>query len=289
MEKQTVIGIFDYGIDAQMAAQKLMKSGISDNNIDLFVNGAHERTGSTTGTSTIGSSTSATNTTGTSTVGSGTSATNRDTNGTDNFFGSLFGDSDDSSKYAEVARHGAVLTVHAQSEEEARRAAELLDQCGAIDVDQRAEQYRNMPQENRADWIRSNSAIPVIEEEMQVGKREVETGGVRLRSRIVERPVEEHLRLREEHINVERRAVNRPASEQDFATFKEGETTIIEHAEVPVVNKEARVVEEVSLNKETEERDETVRGTVRKTDVEIDDLDETNERRNQRPGGQSTL
>ncbi|MBF9254363.1 YsnF/AvaK domain-containing protein [Pontibacter sp. 172403-2] len=271
MEKQTVIGIFDYGIDAQMAAQKLMKSGIPDNNIDLFVNGAHERTGNTTGTNTLATD------------------RNRDNDETDNFFGSLFGDSDESTKYAEVARHGAVLTVHAQSEEEAKRAAELLDQCGAIDVDKRAEQYRSMPQENRADWIKSNSSIPVIEEEMEVGKREVETGGVRLRSRIVERPVEEHLRLREEHINVERRAVNRPASEQDFAAFKEGETTIIEHAEVPVVNKEARVVEEVSLNKETESRDETVRGTVRKTDVEIDDLDETNERRNQRPGGQSTL
>lgn len=276
MEKQTVIGIFDYGIDAQMAAQKLMKSGIPDNNIDLMVNGAQERTGSTTGTSTVGTGTSATN-------------RDRDKEGTDSFFGSLFGDSDESGKYAEVARHGAVLTIHAKSEEEARRAAELLDQCGAIDVDQRAEQYRNMPQEKREDWIKSNSSIPVIEEEMQVGKREVETGGVRLRSRIVERPVEEHLRLREEHINVERRAVNRPASEQDFATFKEGETTIKEHAEVPVVNKEARVVEEVSLNKETEERDETVRGSVRKTDVEIDDLDETNERRNQRPGGQNTL
>lgn len=276
MEKQTVIGIFDYGIDAQMAAQKLMKSGIPDNNIDLMVNGAQERTGSTTGTSTVGTGTSATN-------------RDRDKEGTDSFFGSLFGDSDESGKYAEVARHGAVLTIHAKSEEEARRAAELLDQCGAIDVDQRAEQYRNMPQEKREDWIKSNSSIPVIEEEMQVGKREVETGGVRLRSRIVERPVEEHLRLREEHINVERRAVNRPASEQDFATFKEGETTIKEQAEVPVVNKEARVVEEVSLNKETEERDETVRGSVRKTDVEIDDLDETNERRNQRPGGQNTL
>jgi len=270
MEKQTVIGIFDYGIDAQMAAQKLMKSGIPDNSIDLAVNGAHERTGSAANTNI-----SATN-------------TDRD-NGTDNFFSSLFSDNDESGKYAEVARHGAVLTVHAQSEEQAKRAAELLDQCGAIDVDKRAEEYRNVPQESRADWINSNAAIPVIEEKMEVGKREVETGGVKMRSRIVERPVEEHLRLREEHINVERRAVNRPASEQDFASFKEGETTITEHAEVPIVNKEARVVEEVRLNKETEERNETVRGTVRKTDVEIDDLDETSERMNQRPGGQNTL
>lgn len=269
MEKQTVIGIFDYGIDAQMAAQQLMKSGIPDNNIDLAVNGANDRNDS------VNSQVNAnTPTTGSNDL-------------TNDFFGSIFSDSDESRKYAEVARHGAVLTVHAQSEDEAKRAAELLDKYGAIDVDDRAEKYSSMPAESRANWINSNSAIPVIEEELQVGKREVETGGVKLRSRIVERPVEEHLRLREEHINVERRPVNRPANEQDFATFKEGETTMVEHAEVPVVNKEARVVEEVSLNKETEERDETVRSTVRKTDVEIDDLDRNDERRDQR--GQNTL
>ena len=46
-----------------------------------------------------------------------------------------------------------------------------------------------------------------------------------------------------------------------------------EHAEVPVVNKEARVVEEVNLNKEVEERDETVKETVRKTKVDVENID----------------
>ena len=45
-----------------------------------------------------------------------------------------------------------------------------------------------------------------------------------------------------------------------------------EHAEVPVVNKEARVVEEISLGKEVTERDEVVRDTVRKTEVDVDNL-----------------
>lgn len=107
---------------------------------------------------------------------------------------------------------------------------------------------------------------------MQVGKREVETGGVTLRSRIIERPVEEKLRLREEHVHVERRPVNRPANERDMAGFKEGEITMTEHAEKPMVNKEARVVEEVRLGKDVEQREETVRGTERKTDVEVDKL-----------------
>jgi hypothetical protein len=120
-----------------------------------------------------------------------------------------------------------------------------------------------------------SASLPVIEEELQVGKRVVETGGVRLRSRIVETPVEEHLRLREEHIHVERTSVNRDATTADFNTFREGTIELTQHAEVPVVGKEVRVVEEVRLEKEVEEREEVVRDTLRSTDVEVENLGTT--------------
>ncbi|RNI21869.1 DUF2382 domain-containing protein [Rufibacter latericius] len=116
------------------------------------------------------------------------------------------------------------------------------------------------------------TVIPIIEENLQVGKEEVETGGVHVSSRIVERPVEEHVRLREERVVVERTPVDRPASERDLDNFQEGEIELTEHAEVPIVNKEARVVEEVSLEKEVEEHDEVIRDSVRSTEVEVDDL-----------------
>ena len=102
---------------------------------------------------------------------------------------------------------------------------------------------------------------------------------MRLRSRIIERPVEESLRLREEHVRIDRHAVNRPATESDLATFREGEIEVRERAEVPDVNKQARVVEEINVRKEVEEREEVVRDTVRKTDVEVEKLDETTELR----------
>jgi uncharacterized protein (TIGR02271 family) len=123
--------------------------------------------------------------------------------------------------------------------------------------------------------VDSDRSIPIIEENLQVGKREVNTGGVRLRSRIVERPVEEHLRLREEHVHVERNPVNRPASAADLANFQEGTIEMTEHAEQAIVNKEARIVEEVRLNKEVTERDEVVRDTVRRTDVDVENLSTT--------------
>lgn len=120
---------------------------------------------------------------------------------------------------------------------------------------------------NRSGKSENDITIPVVEEELQVGKREVETGGVRLRSRIVEKDVSENINLREEKVNVERNTVNRPASEADLV---EENIEVVEHAEVPVVNKEARVVEEVKLNKEVTERNETVSDTVLKTEVDIE-------------------
>ena len=116
-----------------------------------------------------------------------------------------------------------------------------------------------------------STTIPVIQEELEVGKREVEKGGVRLRTRIVENNVNENVTLREEKVHVERTPVDRPVTAADLNTDKVIEVT--EKAEVPVVAKEARVVEEISLNKEVTENEEVIRDTVRSTDVDIERTD----------------
>ena len=110
----------------------------------------------------------------------------------------------------------------------------------------------------------------MIRENLQVGKEEVERGGIRLRSRVVENPVEEKVNLRDENVTVERNPVDRAATDADF---REDDVVVREQDEVPVVNKEARVVEEVKLNKEVTERNETIRDTVRETKVDVDKLD----------------
>ena len=129
---------------------------------------------------------------------------------------------------------------------------------------------------NRKGIAQDSDTIPVIQENLEVGKREVETGGVRLRSRIVEEEVAENVSLREENVQVERTSVDRAATEADI---REGEIEMTERAEVPVVNKEARVVEEISLSKDVTERDETIRDTVRDTEVDIERLDGTRRER----------
>ena len=120
-----------------------------------------------------------------------------------------------------------------------------------------------------------NIKIPIIKEELEVGKREVEKGGIRLRPRIVENEVKESISLRDENVTIERTPVDRPASEADI---REQEIEMIETDEVPVVNKQARVVEEVSLTKEVNEREETIRDTVRTTDVDIENLDKNDQK-----------
>jgi len=116
------------------------------------------------------------------------------------------------------------------------------------------------------------TAIPVIQEELKVGKREVQRGGVRIYQRVVETPVNESIGLREEHVNVERHPVDRPVSPADVAAFQETTIELRESAEEAVVEKTARVVEEVVVGKEVTERNEQISDTVRRTEVEIEQL-----------------
>lgn len=244
----TVIGLFEDAGDAQKAVQKLVEKGFSRDDIDL----------TSTGYS----------------AGTDDSAARGDTHEgfgdkVENFFSSLFGDDnrEESGRYTEAMRRGStLLTVHGVSSDRAEMAAHILDDCGAIDVDERAAQYSGAHGQSNT----RETTIPVVEEQLQVGKREVERGGVRVRSRIVERPVQEELRLREERVSVERRPVDRPATEADLNRVREGTFEVTERAEQAVVNKEARVVEEVAIGKEVGERTETVTDTLRKTEVDVE-------------------
>lgn len=127
---------------------------------------------------------------------------------------------------------------------------------------------------NRNSATEEATKIPVIEEELQVGKREEAKGGIRLRTRIVENEVKENINLREERVHLERTPVDRPADANDL---REEQIEVTERAEVPVVSKEARVVEEVSLNKEVTEKNETIEDTVRNTEVDVERTDKSDD------------
>jgi uncharacterized protein (TIGR02271 family) len=118
----------------------------------------------------------------------------------------------------------------------------------------------------------TSKAIPVVQEELKIGKREVQRGGVRIFSRLVETPVNETIGLREEHVNVQRRTVDQPISPADATAFKEQTIELRETAEEPVVEKSARVVEEVVVGKEVSQREQQISDSVRHTEVEVEQL-----------------
>lgn len=268
----TVIGIFDDAQQAQQGVENLVRAGFSRSNIDLSAQTRSSADAATTRGEVFPDRHQ--NTSGTRTeevvddakdVGSGISE----------FFGSLFSDDDDRNTYARVADRGSVVTVHTSTEDEAERAADILDDAGAVDVNERAAQYGYVG--TGATNAGTDQTLKVIEENLEVGKREVARGGVRVRSRIIERPVEESVRLREERVRVVRTPVNRPATAADLTAFQEGEITLTERAEVPVVSKTANVVEEISVGKEVTEREEVIRDTVRRTDVDVEQLGTTDQ------------
>jgi len=120
--------------------------------------------------------------------------------------------------------------------------------------------------------------MPLVEEQLRVGKRQVIEGRVRIRSYVVETPVTETVHLRDERVEVERRPVDRPLTGDGADPFREREIEATEMHEEPVVSKDARVREELVLHKSVKERDETVKDTVRRTEIHEDRSDDTSTR-----------
>jgi uncharacterized protein (TIGR02271 family) len=262
---QSIVGLFNSFTEANSAKQKLVQQGFSANDI---VVSAHEGDMPATNTSAqISSSQSGSS--------GGFMA------GVENFFSSLFGgsDSDDAGHYTEaVRRGGAVVTVTVADDTKVDTARSALSSVGAVNIEERVAAWRNTGytgyQKNSplftADQVAEERArvIPVIQEDLEVGKRKVDMGAVRVVSRLVETPVSENVTLREEHATIERRPVDRPATEADLSAAQSIE--VRETAEKAVVSKTAHVVEEVVVGKEASSRTEQISDTVRSTVVDVD-------------------
>ncbi|WP_338105591.1 YsnF/AvaK domain-containing protein [Microvirga tunisiensis] len=193
------------------------------------------------------------------------------------------------------------------SDADYERVIDILDDEGTIDIDERSSSWRSEGWTGTSDVLSGSTAnlatgasgttstgsalgaapistsserisegdemIPVAEEELHVGKRDVSHGRVRVRSYVVERPVSEQVSLREEHVEVERRPVSGTTQAGAIAgdPFQERTIEVEERSEEAVVSKEARVVEEVAVRKQAEQRTETISDTVRKTEVDVED------------------
>jgi uncharacterized protein (TIGR02271 family) len=283
--RRTITAFFENRQDANEAIERLGRAGIPRNSINI-VEGA-------------------------SRAGGATASRDDEGPGFWEALKDLFLPDEDRATYAEGLRRGGyMVTVHADTAHY-EKAIDILDDEGTVDIDQRAQSWR------QEGWTGSNwsgagssqasaagasatqasggttagsgamgtsgarstmgsgqtereEVIPVTEEHLKVGKRDVSHGRVRVRSYVVETPVNEQVNLRDERVHVERRPVDRPASGADNA-FRERTIEAEERKEEAVVSKEARVKEELVVKKDAGQRTETVSDKVRRTEVEVED------------------
>ena len=197
---------------------------------------------------------------------------------------------EDAEVYAEGVRRGGTLVTARVQDNDRARLQGILDRSG-VDIGRRREAYRQTgwnrfdekSQPYTPDQVRRErqlygqssagnreGAIPVVEEELRVGKRDIEQGGVKVKSHVVETPVTEEVSLQQERVSVERRPVNRPLSANERA-FEDRTIEVEQRGQEAVVSKEARVKEEVVVNKDVQQRNQKVSDTVRRTEVEVED------------------
>lgn len=119
---------------------------------------------------------------------------------------------------------------------------------------------------------KGDEVVRLAEEYLNVGKQQVRTGVTRIRRFVIEKPVEAQVTLHEEHATVARRAVTDSTAIQDV-DWTERTIEVQEVAEQPVINKAARIAEEVVIRKEGSDHVETVKDTVRRQQIDIQRAD----------------
>jgi stress response protein YsnF len=248
--------------------------------------------------------------------------------------GGLYLSNEDRHAYGEgIRRGGFLLCADVETGEDADKIVRLLEESSSVDMDERQNSWRSegwSPQaatggmssgagstsgsgasmqssagatSQTGSHVVAEEHIPIVEEELRIGKREVERGGARVRSYVREVPVQEQVTLREEHVSIERRPVeqgqSQTLSQGQSQTLSQGQSQfggqsqsqfggqagatsgnpedllqertieMRETAEEAVVQKVANVREEVVVTKTAEERVEQVSDTVRHTEVDV--------------------
>ena len=187
-------------------------------------------------------------------------------------------------RYAEGVRRGGTILLVEAADDRAAEAAAIMDRHQAVDMESREASWRERGwerheveaaplDERQLSQEREHIEIPIVEEDVKVGKRNVERGGVRVRTYASERPVEKQVNLRDESIDVHREPADRPVRAGDDA-FRERRVEMRETDEEAVVSKKARVIEDVVIDKSAMDRSETIRDSVRRTEVDVEEFDD---------------
>jgi uncharacterized protein (TIGR02271 family) len=170
-----------------------------------------------------------------------------------------------------VRQNGTLITANVAASA-AGRAAEIMSGYNMVNIKKRATDLQKTHKDLAlADPAKSDNVLEVIEEDLLVGKEQIERGRMRIYSVQSEREVTQDVSLRDETLKVHRRPVNRAVTVNPDL-FKERSFEMVEMDEIAKVGKTARVIEEVSLGKEVAEKMETIKETLRRQDVQVEEI-----------------
>ncbi len=262
MTEDTIVAVYDTAEHAQAAIAALGAAGVPESAISVHANGGAPAAGQPH---------------------------------EQGFWSSLFGGEPDhdTAVYDRSVQGGSSVVTVRVPEEHIAQVMQILEAHHPIDIDERAGQYglasagaqmgaasgtmagaassvRGAIAGTTTDTTGEPGTIQLSEEQLAIGKRVVNRGGTRIRRFVVETPVEQQVTLHDEQVTLERRPVTdgRPATD----SFSEKVIEMTATGEEVVVSKTARVVEEVGLRRQGVEHVETVRDTVRKEDVAIEQI-----------------
>lgn len=187
--------------------------------------------------------------------------------------------------YGRTVEDGGVVLTLRVPKTEVPRALGILNQHAVVDVQKRAIETGTLSKAAAAPIpptvaaaiparpltadIGKSEVLRLAEEQLEVGKRLVSEGTTRIRRFITEKPVEAKVTLHEEHVEVIRRAVSDPTSVRDI-DWADRTIEMLETDEEAVITKSAHIAEEVEINRRGSDRVETVRGTVRRQQIDVE-------------------
>ena len=266
MTQQMISAIFDSRPEALRAVDELVKAGIPRASVRLLPENEAPVTTAT-----------------------GSYDQKRDDKGFWASLGDFFLPDDDRYTYAEAMNRGSIMVSVTVDPAHSDQAEDILEKHGTVNIDERESSWlkegwsgyptgsagagaikTSSPQRPGSSTPNEGGVIPVVEEQLKVGKRQVSGGRVKIRSYVVETPIQEQVRLRTERVRVDRRPVDRPVTPGEDA-FRERTVEAQANSEEAVVSKTARVTGEVVVKKDAKQRTESVSDTVRSTKVDVED------------------
>jgi uncharacterized protein (TIGR02271 family) len=202
----------------------------------------------------------------------------RDSNVWQRLFGRSVSDHESTVYLRTINSGGAVLALRTP-DTEVDRAMRILNVHGPMNLrDRSTSSQTSTAQPSSASTPRETGrmaaegeVLRLAEEQIDVSKRQVTTGKSRIRRFVTENPVERQITLHEEHCEVARRDVTDPKLAKDV-DWKDQTIEVTETSEQPVVTKTARIAEEVLIRRRGSDHVETVRDTVRRQQIEVEQV-----------------